>query len=145
MTRIKAKTKVQITSKDDQSATGDWADFDPKANMATLGGNVVLKQGKNVVRGTKLVIDMTTGESVIKTEAPARRNGAPVVSQDGTRDRIGGDIGPADGDVLYRSIEGQGPESCARCRRIGLESRDSAFRPAVTLSLYCSRLKRAAP
>ncbi len=87
LTRIKAKTKVQITSKDDQSATGDWADFDPRANMATLGGNVVLKQGKNVVRGTKLVIDMTTGESVIKTEAPSG-NGAPVVSQDGTaRDR----------------------------------------------------------
>lgn len=83
LTRIKAKTKVQITSKDDQSATGDWADFDPKANMATLGGNVILKQGKNVVRGTKLVIDMTTGESVIKTEAPSG-NGAPVVSQDGT-------------------------------------------------------------
>lgn len=83
LNRIKAKTKVQITSKDDQSATGDWADFDTKANMATLGGNVVLKQGKNVVRGTKLVIDMTTGETVINNDAPAG-TAAPVVSQDGT-------------------------------------------------------------
>jgi lipopolysaccharide transport protein LptA/LPS export ABC transporter protein LptC len=82
LTRIKAKNKVQITSKDDQNATGDWADFDPKANIATLGGNVVLKQGKNVVRGTKLVIDMTTGESVIKTEAPS--GGAPEISENGT-------------------------------------------------------------
>lgn len=83
LTRIRAKTKVAITSKDDQSATGDWADFDPKANTAVLGGDVVLKQGKNVVRGTKLVIDMTTGESVIKSEATARDD-SPAVSGNGT-------------------------------------------------------------
>ena len=82
LSRIKAKTKVQITSKDGQSATGDWADFDPKANTATLGGDVVLTQGKNVVRGTKLVIDMNTGETVIKNEALA--DGRPNVSADGT-------------------------------------------------------------
>ena len=69
LTHIRAKTKVQITSKDGQNATGDWVDFDPKANTATMGGDVVLTQGKNVVRGTKLVIDMTTGESVIRNEA----------------------------------------------------------------------------
>lgn len=82
LTRIKARTKVRITSKDGQNAEGDWADFDPKANMATLGGNVVLTQGKNVVRGTKLVIDMTTGETTIKTEATAGES--PKVSSDGT-------------------------------------------------------------
>ncbi len=82
LSRIKARTKVQLTSKDGQSATGDWADFDPKANTATLGGDVVLTQGKNVVRGTKLVIDMTTGESVIKTETTA--TGRANFSADGT-------------------------------------------------------------
>lgn len=82
LSRIRAKTNVKITSNDGQNATGDWADFDPKANMATLGGDVVLTQGKNVVRGTKLVIDMTTGESVIKTEAVA--DGRPTVAPDGT-------------------------------------------------------------
>ncbi|MBX9683678.1 MAG: LPS export ABC transporter periplasmic protein LptC [Hyphomicrobium sp.] len=71
LTRIKARDKVQVTGNDGQTATGDWAEFDPKANMATLGGNVILTQGKNVVRGTKLVIDMTTGESTIKTESAA--------------------------------------------------------------------------
>ncbi len=69
LTRIQARKKVQVTSKDGQNASGDWADFDTRANTATLGGDVVLTQNKNVVRGTKLVIDMTTGESVIKTEA----------------------------------------------------------------------------
>jgi LPS export ABC transporter protein LptC/lipopolysaccharide transport protein LptA len=83
ITHIKARTNVEIISKDGQKATGDWADFDPKANIATLGGNVVLTQGKNVVRGTKLVIDMTTGETTIKTEA-AVSTSAPAVAADGT-------------------------------------------------------------
>ena len=82
LSRIRAKTNVKITSNEGQTATGDWADFDPKANTATLGGDVVLTQGKNVVRGTKLVIDMNTGQSVIKTEAVA--SGRPNVAADGT-------------------------------------------------------------
>jgi lipopolysaccharide transport protein LptA/LPS export ABC transporter protein LptC len=79
ITKIVARSKVVVTSKDGQKATGDWADFDPKANTAVLGGNVVLTQGENIVRGTKLVIDMNTGESVIKTEAAAgaRTRAAP--------------------------------------------------------------------
>lgn len=69
LTRIRAKKNVVVTSKDGQKATGDWADYDTKANTVTLGGDVVMTQGKNIVRGTKLVIDMTSGESVISTEA----------------------------------------------------------------------------
>lgn len=83
LTRIRARTKVQIISKDGQKAEGDSADFDPKANMATLTGNVTLTQGKNVVRGTKLVIDMTTGETVIKNEATSDSAPAAVLP-DGT-------------------------------------------------------------
>lgn len=82
LSRIRAKNNVKITSNEGQTATGDWADFDPKANTATLGGDVVLTQGKNVVRGTKLEIDMNTGESVIKTEAVA--SSRPNVAPDGT-------------------------------------------------------------
>lgn len=69
LTRIRAKKNVVVTSLEGQKATGDWADYDTKANMVTLGGDVVMTQGKNIVRGTKLVIDMTSGESVISTEA----------------------------------------------------------------------------
>lgn len=83
ISRMKARDKVQITSNDGQTATGDWADFDVKANTATLGGNVVLTQGKNIVRGTKLVIDMTTGESVIKTEAGTGAAGGTAISSGG--------------------------------------------------------------
>ncbi len=84
LTHIKASSKVEITSKDGQKATGDWADFDTKANMATLGGNVVLIQGSSVVRGSKLLIDMTTGESTIPSDASPTANGGAAVSADGT-------------------------------------------------------------
>lgn len=78
LTRIQAKKNVEVTSKEGQKATGDWADYDTKNNTVTLGGNVIMTQGKNVVRGTKLVIDMTSGESVISTEAGAA--GQPMTS-----------------------------------------------------------------
>ncbi len=61
--RVQARKKVVVTSKDDQSAVGDWADFDMKSNTVTVGGDVVLTQGRNVVRGPKLVIDMVSGQS----------------------------------------------------------------------------------
>jgi lipopolysaccharide transport protein LptA len=71
LTRIEARRKVVVTAKDGQTATGDWADFDVKANTVTLGGEVLLSQGQNTVSGTRLVIDMTTGESVIKADPKA--------------------------------------------------------------------------
>lgn len=69
--RLQARGKVVVTSRNGQKATGDWADFDVAANTVTMGGNVVLSQGRNVVKGTRLVIDMTTGESIINTDNSA--------------------------------------------------------------------------
>ncbi len=80
LTRLQARKNVIVTSKDGQNATGDAADFDTKANMVTLTGNVVMNQAQNVVRGTKLVIDMTTGESVIRTEPTSVSLSAPMTS-----------------------------------------------------------------
>jgi lipopolysaccharide transport protein LptA/LPS export ABC transporter protein LptC len=71
LTRIEARGKVIVTSKNGQNATGDWADFDVKANQVTVGGDVVLTQDKNVVRGTRLVIDMATGQAVIHDDPGA--------------------------------------------------------------------------
>jgi lipopolysaccharide export system protein LptA len=84
LTRIEAKKDVVVTSKDGQRASGDWANFDAKTNMATVGGDVVLTQGQNVVRGTRLVINMTSGESTIDTAPPmtaARPAGAGWVTE----------------------------------------------------------------
>jgi lipopolysaccharide export system protein LptA len=67
ITAIRAEENVTITSEADQKATGDWADFDPNRNIVTLGGKVTLIRGKQVIRGPKLVIDLTSGISRMDT------------------------------------------------------------------------------
>lgn len=76
LSRIEAKRKVIVTSKDGQTVTGDNAVFDAKANTVTMTGDVILTQAQNIVKGTRLVIDMTTGESKIET-APAGTTARP--------------------------------------------------------------------
>src|SRR6185503_17888004 len=46
ITKIEAKGDVVITSEDDQTTTSDWALYDLPAQQVTVGGNVVLTQGK---------------------------------------------------------------------------------------------------
>jgi lipopolysaccharide export system protein LptA len=76
--RIQARKKVFITSKDNQNASGEWAEFDAASNTVTVSGDVVLTQGRNVVRGPKLVIDMTTGQSRMETARPTTVQAAPA-------------------------------------------------------------------
>lgn len=61
--RIEAKGKVLVKTKDEQSATSEWANFDVEQQVVTIGGNVVLSQGENVLRGDRLVIDLQSGKS----------------------------------------------------------------------------------
>lgn len=78
ITHIDARGRVTVTSAGGQTATGDWAKFDVKSNKAVLGGSVVLTQGRNVVNGRQLVIDLATGESVIGNgTAPAGTAASP--------------------------------------------------------------------
>lgn len=60
--RIDATGNVLVTSTN-QTASGDAAVFDTAANTIVLTGNVVLTQGDNVIRGQKLMIDVTTSEA----------------------------------------------------------------------------------
>jgi len=63
ISKIEARGDVVITSEDDQTTTSDWALYDVPAQLVTVGGNVVLTQGQNVLKGDRLVIDLKTGES----------------------------------------------------------------------------------
>ncbi len=68
---------VIVTSKD-QRATGTSGVYDAKANSVTLTGNVILTQGPNVMRGERLVTDLTTGRSRLDAEtktSPGRVQG----------------------------------------------------------------------
>jgi lipopolysaccharide transport protein LptA/LPS export ABC transporter protein LptC len=76
LTRIEAKKNVFITSSEGRTASGDTAEFNAKTNMITMGGDVVLTQGDNMVRGARLLIDMNTGETKIDT-APGKVDTGP--------------------------------------------------------------------
>jgi lipopolysaccharide export system protein LptA len=80
--RLEALGGVIVMSKD-QKATGDRADFDIKSNTVTLLGNVVVTQGPNVMKGDKLIVDLSTSrarmEAGTKT-SPGRVQGLFVPS-----------------------------------------------------------------
>ena len=88
--RLEARGNVVVTQKD-QVVTGDTAVFDTRTNLITMlgggAGQVVLTQCKNVMRGDKLTVDMTTGVS--RVEADTGRGVQVLLPQGG-----GSDCGP---------------------------------------------------
>jgi lipopolysaccharide export system protein LptA len=66
--RLEAKGSVVVTQKD-QVVTGETAVFDTKTNLITMLGGVVLTQCKNVLRGDRLLVDMTTGVSRVESDS----------------------------------------------------------------------------
>lgn len=65
--RLEARGNVVVTQKD-QVVTGETAIFDTKANLITMLGGVVLTQCQNVLRGDRLMVDMTTGVSRVESD-----------------------------------------------------------------------------
>ncbi len=63
--RLEAKGGVTVKQKD-QTATGSNGVFDMKTNTVTLIGNVVVTQGQNVLRGERLIVDLTSGVSRVE-------------------------------------------------------------------------------
>ena len=60
--RMEARGGVIVVQKD-QTATGERGDFDMRSNTVTLTGNVVVAKGENILRGQKLMVDLTSGVS----------------------------------------------------------------------------------
>jgi lipopolysaccharide export system protein LptA len=60
--RIEAKGGVTVTQKD-QNAVGETATFNMRENTVTLIGNVIVTRGGDVLRGQRLVVDLTSGVS----------------------------------------------------------------------------------
>src|SRR3990170_4007114 len=100
ITKIEAKGDVVITSEDDQTTTSDWALYDLPAQQVTVGGNVVLTQGKNVLKGDRLVIDLTTGERRVEntgnTATGGRIRALFMPKQAGAKDAKSGDAKPGE-------------------------------------------------
>lgn len=92
--KIEARGQVVITSEDDQTTTSDWAIYDVPAQLVTVGGNVVLSQGQNVLKGDRLVIDLQTGEARFANTGAAAAGAAEA---GGGRGRVRALFLPKDG------------------------------------------------
>src|SRR5262249_8004991 len=67
--RLEARGAVVVTQKE-QTATGELGVFDMKSNTVTLTGNpVVMTQGQNILKGDKLVVDLTSGVSRVEAKS----------------------------------------------------------------------------
>jgi lipopolysaccharide export system protein LptA len=65
--RLEAHGSVIVTQKD-QIVTGNLGIFEMKTNTVTMtGAPVVMTQGKNVLRGDRLVVDLTSGVSRVES------------------------------------------------------------------------------
>src|SRR5882724_3815887 len=60
--RMEARGNVVVSQKD-QIATGDRGDFDMRNNTVVLSGKVVVTKGQDVMRGERLVVNLTDGVS----------------------------------------------------------------------------------
>jgi lipopolysaccharide export system protein LptA len=70
--KIEMHGGVTVVQKD-QTASGDTGLFDMKTNTVTLRGNVVVSQGQNILRGDRMIVDMTTGVSHVESgKGPVR-------------------------------------------------------------------------
>jgi lipopolysaccharide export system protein LptA len=66
--KLEARGGVIVTQKD-STVTGETGVFDMRANTVTMVGNVLLTKEKNVLKGDKLVVDLTTGVSRVESKS----------------------------------------------------------------------------
>jgi lipopolysaccharide export system protein LptA len=94
--RLEARGNVVVTQKD-QVVTGETAVFDTKTNLITMlggaGNQVVLTQCQNVLRGDRLLVDMTTGVSRVESDS-GRVQGLFIQSQGGSSGKCGTPVAP---------------------------------------------------
>jgi len=119
ITKIEAKGDVVINSDKDQTTTSDWAIYDVPSQLVTVGGNVVLTQGKNVLKGDRLVIDLKTNESRFENTGNAATGGrirALFMPKEGAAAK------PGDAKSGDASTAGATPEAAAAGKASGNES-----------------------
>ena len=88
--RLEARNNVVVTQKD-QVVTGELAVFDTRANLITISGGVVMTQCKNVMRGDRLMVDMTTGMSRVESDSGKVQ---VLLPQGGSNEGCGGSAKP---------------------------------------------------
>lgn len=75
--RAECKGDVLIVQKD-QTASGELGVFDIKTNTMTLTGSVVVTQGQKVMRGDRMVANLTTGVTTVDSPHTGSKGGGRV-------------------------------------------------------------------
>jgi lipopolysaccharide export system protein LptA len=96
--RLEARGNVVVTQKD-QVVTGETAVFDTKTNLITMLGGVVLTQCQNVLRGDRLMVDMTTGVSRVESDS-GKVQGLFIQTQGGANGKCGTPVAPGAGSPV---------------------------------------------
>ena len=92
--RLEARGGVVVTQKD-QTVTGEAGIFDMASNTVTLTGNpVVMTQGKNVLRGERLVVNLTSGVSRVESKNGTRVQGLFMPGSEDKPGAPGAPLGP---------------------------------------------------
>ncbi len=63
--KVNASGNVVVDSPASGTATGDNGVYDVPRKIVTMNGNVVLKKGKDVMRGSQLVVNLVTGQATL--------------------------------------------------------------------------------
>ena len=87
ISKIDAEGKVFFSS-GTETAEGDQGTYNVDNGVITLTGEVVLTQGNNVIKGNRLVFDLTTGQSTMdgdKSGGDGRVRGLFVPRRNGGR------------------------------------------------------------
>lgn len=94
--RMEARGSVVVSQKD-QIATGDRGEFDMRTNTVTLSGNVVLTTRQDVLRGQRLVVNLTDGVSRMegRVEGMFHPKGSSESPKGGSEQRSGSGRPPA--------------------------------------------------
>lgn len=83
--RLDASGGVTVKSPS-ETARGDFATYDLNRRLITMIGGVTLNQGNNVLRGGRLVIDLSSGRSVLD----GRASGGAPGTVSGSNGRVSG-------------------------------------------------------
>ena len=63
ISRISASGNVLVSSPDHQTASGEWATYTVSSREIEMGNSVVLRQGENVIRGSRLKVNLDSGHA----------------------------------------------------------------------------------
>jgi len=74
ISRLDAQGQFQLLS-DSETLTGDWGIYDVDRQLITVGGDVVFKQGRSELTGSRLEFDLVSGLAKLDGENTADEDG----------------------------------------------------------------------